>query len=64
VSAEEAGIEAARAMESLVRAVAAGYRNANEIRIESALEPLRSRDDFRRLMRDLDFPAEPFARAE
>ena len=51
-------------MESLVRAVAAGYRNANEIRIESALEPLRSRGDFRRLMRDLDFPAEPFAGAE
>jgi eukaryotic-like serine/threonine-protein kinase len=64
VSADEAEIEAARAMESLVRAVAAGYRNANEIRIESALEPLRSRDDFRRLMSDLDFPAEPFARAE
>jgi serine/threonine-protein kinase len=64
VSADEAEIEAARAMESLVRAVAAGYRNANEIRIESALEPLRSRDDFRILILELAFPAEPFARAE
>ena len=64
VSAAEAEIEAARAMESLVRAVAAGYRNANEIRIESALESLRSRDDFRFLMMDLAFPTEPFARAE
>jgi len=64
VSAEEAEIEAARAIESLVRAVAAGYRNANEIRIESALEPLRSRDDFRLLMMDLAFPAEVFAGRE
>jgi serine/threonine-protein kinase len=61
VSAAEAEIEAARAMESLVRAVAAGYRNANEIRIESALDPLRSRHDFRLLMMDLAFPTESFA---
>jgi hypothetical protein len=64
VSADEAKIKAARAMESLVRAVAAGYRNANEIRIESALDPLRSRDDFRLLMMDLAMPPELFARAE
>ena len=38
-----------------------GYRNANEIRIESALGPLRSRDDFRQQMMDATFPAEPFA---
>ena len=48
-------------MEWLGRAVAMGYRNANEIRIESALDPLRSRDDFRLLMMDVAFPAEPFA---
>jgi len=30
------------------------------VRIESALDPLRSRDDFRLLMMDLAFPAEPF----
>jgi hypothetical protein len=64
VSADEAKIESARAMELLARAVAAGYRNASEIRIESALGPLRSRDDFRVLMMDLAFPTEPFARAE
>jgi hypothetical protein len=45
----------------LRRAVGVGYRNANEVRIESALDPLRSRDDFRLIMMDLAFPAEPFA---
>jgi serine/threonine-protein kinase len=61
VSAAEGEIEAARAVEWLRRAVALGYRNANEIRIESALDPLRARDDFRLLMMDIAFPAEPFA---
>ena len=48
----------------LRRAVGVGYRNANEVRIESALDPLRSRDDFRLIMMDLAFPAEPLARTE
>jgi serine/threonine-protein kinase len=64
VSAAEGEIEAARAMECLGRMVAMGYQNANAIRIESAFEPLHSRDDFRFLMMDLAFPTEPFARAE
>jgi hypothetical protein len=63
VSATEAEIEAARAMESLVRAVAAGYRNANETRIESALDLLRGRDDFKLMMMDLAMPVEPFGAA-
>ncbi len=62
VSAAEGEIEAARAMDWLRRAVAMGYRNANELRIESALDSLRTRDDFRLLMMDVAFPAEPFAR--
>jgi serine/threonine-protein kinase len=62
VQAAEGETEAARAMECLGRAVAMGFRNANEIRIESALDPLRSRDDFWHLMMDLAFPADPFAR--
>ncbi len=49
-------------MELLRRAVAMGYRNANEIRIESVLDPLRSRDDFRLLMMDAAFPIDPFDR--
>jgi hypothetical protein len=54
-------IEADRAMEWLRRAVAMGYRNVDQLRIESALDPLRSRDDFQDLTRDLAFPAESFA---
>ena len=61
VSAEEGSEEATRAIGWLRRAVGVGYRNANEVRIESALDPLRSRDDFRLIMMDLAFPAEPFA---
>ncbi len=61
VSAAEGEDEAARAIHWLGRAVAMGYRNANELRIESALDSLRSRDDFRLIMMDLSFPAEPFA---
>jgi tetratricopeptide (TPR) repeat protein len=61
VSAAEAQDEAARAMEWLRRAVAMGYRNVSELRIESALDVLRSREDFQFLMMDLAFPAEPFA---
>jgi hypothetical protein len=64
VSAAEWEIEAARAVEWLGRAVAMGYRNANEIRVESALDPLRSRDDFKLLMMDVAFPAEVFAQIE
>jgi hypothetical protein len=50
-------------MEWMRRSVAMGCRNANEFRIESALDPLRSRDDFRLMMMDLAMPADPFAGA-
>jgi eukaryotic-like serine/threonine-protein kinase len=53
VSAAEGEIEAARAMEWLGRALANGYRNTNQIRIESALRPLRDRADFKKLMAEL-----------
>ena len=54
VSAEE-GVQAAdMAMECLNRAVANGYRNANEIRIEAALDPLRGRSDFKNMMAELE----------
>jgi hypothetical protein len=38
-----------------------GHRSLGEFRTEDALGPLRSRDDFRLLLMDLAFPAEPFA---
>jgi hypothetical protein len=39
-----------------------GVLNANEARIESALDPLRSRADFQLLLMDLAFPVEQFSR--
>jgi tetratricopeptide (TPR) repeat protein len=50
-----------RSMDDLRRAAAMGYRFPALYRQEPALGPLRARDDFRELMRDLDFPANPFA---
>jgi hypothetical protein len=64
VPAEEATLQADRAIADLCRAVAMGYRDRAEYRREPALDPLRGRPDFRLLMMDLDFPAQPFARAE
>jgi tetratricopeptide (TPR) repeat protein len=54
VSAAEGEAEAAKAMEWLQRLVACGYRNTNQIRIESALDPLRNRTDFKKLMAALE----------
>ena len=42
------------AIEWLGRAVASGYRNANQLRVESALDPLRGRSDFKKLMAELE----------
>jgi hypothetical protein len=54
VSAAEGEAEAARAMEWLGRAVAKGYRNTNQLRIESALDPLRDRPEFKKLVAALE----------
>jgi hypothetical protein len=54
VSAAEGEKEADRAMKWLSRAVAMGYRNTSEIRIESALDALRGREDFKKLVAELE----------
>jgi tetratricopeptide (TPR) repeat protein len=54
VSAVEEEKEARNSIEWLRRAVAVGYRNANELRIESALDPLRAREDFKTLVKELE----------
>jgi hypothetical protein len=46
-------------MELLQRSVANGFRNANLLRIESALDPLRNRPDFKKLMAELEKTAPP-----
>ena len=63
VSAAEGEAESVKAMGLLSKAVGAGYRNANALRTESALEALRDRPDFRLLMLDLAMPTDPFAPA-
>jgi serine/threonine-protein kinase len=57
-----AATEADRAMAALERAVSAGYRDPKMFATESDLEPVRQRDDFRRLMLDLAMPADAFAK--
>jgi tetratricopeptide (TPR) repeat protein len=60
-SAAEREDQAGKSMEWLRRAVAMGYRNRIELRLESALDPLRSRDDFQLLFREIAMPSEPIA---
>ena len=64
VSAAEAEGELARAMVLLQRAAADGLRNPSFYRTEAALDSLRHRPDFRLMMMDVAFPAEPFDRAK
>jgi hypothetical protein len=55
---------AAEAVEMLGRAVATGWSNAQHTARDPDLDPLRDRDDFRRLLAELfdrGFPARPFA---
>ncbi len=51
-----------RAMAALRRALAAGFAAPAWLSQDHDLDPLRSREDFRALLRDLVFPADPFAR--
>ena len=64
ISADVKPVEADLAMQWLRRDVAAGYRSFEAFRNESGLNPIRSRPDFRLLMLDLAFPAEPFVRGD
>ena len=59
VSPAEGEREAASAMEWLGRAIANGFRNTNQLRIESALDPLRNRADFKKLVAELEKNAPP-----
>lgn len=61
ITANEGATAAARAIECLTRAVVRGYRNTNELRIESALDLLRNRPDFKNLMVELEKKSPPLA---
>ncbi len=54
VSTEEGEKAVAKAMEFLRRSIANGLRNPNDLRIESALDPLRDRTDFKKLVTELE----------
>jgi serine/threonine-protein kinase len=58
----EAENDAEYAMRALQRAVAAGYRDLRSLRTDPDLDAIRSRPDFRVLLMDLEFPADPLAR--
>jgi len=60
VSAAAASGEADAAMAQLVKAVGLNYRTAGVYRTEDALDPLRSRSDFKLLIMDLAMPAVSF----
>jgi eukaryotic-like serine/threonine-protein kinase len=60
LSAAEARARADRAMDTLRRAVAAGYRDLANMRKDADLDALRSRADFQLLMMDAGFPEKPF----
>ena len=60
VSAADGPHEADAAVALLRRAVADGFR-ITVLRVEPTLDPLRDRPDFRALVRDAAFPADPFA---
>ncbi len=64
VSAAEGQVEAETAMELLRKAVAMGMRNRAWLRTIPGLDPIRGRGDFRLIMMDIEFPAQPFARAD
>ncbi len=46
----------------ILREIIEGDYRDPQLDIESALDPLRARPDFRLLMRDVEFPSDPFAR--
>jgi serine/threonine-protein kinase len=61
--AGEGSVEFDKAMDTLRRAVSAGYKPFDWMRRDQDLDALRSPPDFQLLMMDLAMPADPFARA-
>jgi hypothetical protein len=62
VPATAAPAKADKAMEVLRQAVADGYRSLYELRTDSGLDSLRQRDDFRKLVAELETKSGPKAK--
>jgi eukaryotic-like serine/threonine-protein kinase len=61
LSAAEVRAATEAAMTTLHRAIAAGWQDFGLMRVDTELDPIRVRDDFRLLLMDLAMPAGPFA---
>jgi tetratricopeptide (TPR) repeat protein len=61
LSPGEARAEADQVMAVLRRSVAAGYNSAEKIQKDTDLESLRNRDDFKKLIEELQQPKKPLA---
>jgi hypothetical protein len=61
MSSADGKTEAIQAMAALRKALGMGFRNAAAFRTEPALDPLRQREDFQKLLAELeqDAPARP-----
>ena len=57
VSAALAQAEADQAMTDIRKSVAMGYRDAAVLQTDSALDPLRQREDFRKRLEELEKPS-------
>ncbi len=59
LSAAEAMREADAAMALLKKAVSTGFRSADNFRTQDALDPLRGREDFKKMVEELEKPSPP-----
>jgi hypothetical protein len=53
--------EAEKAMALLRKAVSTGYRNLHDLRSDAGLDPLRQRDEFKKLLADVELKIHPNA---
>ena len=51
-----------QAISLLRRAIESGYRKRAALESDPGWQPIRHRADFQMLLRDIDYPADPFAR--
>ena len=63
LAAADGEAEAAKAIDCLRRAFAAGWKRLDYMRADTDLDPIRSRRDYQVLILDYGFPTNPFGPA-